>query len=540
MTLDWIADMSGYITLVNNMIRHAQIYTKAVVKSPWVRKERTIRYWDQDPETGKPAEQERSEVVKEGSFPFVVDPRRIYHPIPCPDIDDSPWWAERFDTTIAEIKLKQEEGYYRSDLVPSAVGDTKADPAQDQKNEELYIANSIEGQRKDNTEFTKLELYEVYTSFKGAECVIIVDLERQTWVAAHSPFYQEHPRPYTSFCWHQVVGSIDGKSLCGVTDQLHRAYSAIMNILLDAGVRSIEPLVLALKDLKLGERIVDGRLGPGLQEVESLVIEKLSDGIHEIKLTTGDVAFLLALLERIEKHMRDASSIPPAFYGEELADRPTATGTTSVLEKAMQPLYEIMSRFRIPLTRIIEMQYSQFRQFYPENLRMFVDAQSPQESQEMQAMLVEFPPGYWRDQVLLETKVNSQTMSKAVKKQEALALVDKLPELARTTLELGEATVSGTGISPIAGNMLDVYDLVLAEWLTEFELPEVRDAMDIQGTKMAGESIAQTLQQLEGILAEQEQKIIDYEARLVDLGEEIEAGAGAGGKGAAGPSEAAA
>jgi len=538
--LDWIADMSNYITLVNDMIRHAEIYTKCVVKSPWIRRERTVRYWDRDPKTGKMVEQERTEIVKEGSFPYVMDPRRVYHPIPCVDIDESPWWAERFDTTIAEIKLKQGEGYYRKDLVPSATGDPKMDPAQDQANEELYIANAIEGQRKDNSEFSKLELYEVYTTFKGAECVIIVDLERRTWVAAHSPFYQEYPRCYATWCWHQVVGSIDGKSLCGVTDQLHRAYAAIMNILLDAGVRAIEPLLLALKDLKLGERIVDGRLGPGLQEVESLVIEKLSDGIHEIRLTTGDVAFLLELLNRIEKHMRDASSIPPAFYGEELADRPTATGTTSVLEKAMQPLYEIMSRFRMPLTRIIEMQYSQFRQFYPENLRMFVDAQSPQESQMMEAMLVEFPPGYWRDQVLLETKVNSQTMSKAVKKQEALALVDKLPELARTALELGEAAVSGVGIAPLGGMFLDIYDLVLAEWFTEFELPEVRDAMDIQGAKMAGESIAQTLQQLQGIIEEQEQKIIDYEAQLVDLGEEVEAGAGAGGEGAAGSSEAAA
>ena len=32
------------------------------------------------------------------------------------------------------------------------------------------------------------------------------------------------------------------------------------------------------------------------------------------------------LLGKIEQHMRDAASIPRAFRGEELAERPTATG----------------------------------------------------------------------------------------------------------------------------------------------------------------------------------------------------------------------
>jgi len=517
--LDWIADQSDYETLVPDILRHSQIYTKATIKCPWIVRTRDVKYWQTD-EQGEPWEDEQDFVYQEGSLPYVVDPRRIYHPIPCPNIDDSPWFAEEFDITVAEIKKKRDEGYYRADVNPHAVGDTSTNPQEDKKNEELYIANAFEGQEA-RTEFSQLKLMECYTTFKGKECVIIVDLGRRTWVAAHAPFYQEFPRCYTTFSWHQVNGSIDGKSLCGVTDQLHRAYVACFNILLDAGVRSIEPLVLALKELKLSQRMENGRLGPGLQEVEKLVMEKLSDGIHEIRLTSGDVAFVLEMMQRIEKHMRDASSIPPMFYGEEIAERPTATGTTAVLEKAMQPLYELMTRFRKCLIRIVEMQYSQFRQFNPKSLRLFIESQSPEESNMLQAMLVEFPPGYWRDQVQLETKVNSQTMSKAVKKQEALAIVDKLPEISRTVLELGEAAASGGPIAPIAGNMLDVYDLVLIEFLTEMELPEVRDALDIQGAKVASQSVAEMWQKLQGIIQQQQQIIVDREAQIVDLtGEE--------------------
>lgn len=527
--LDWIADQSDYETLVPDILRHSQIYTKATIKCPWIVRTRDVKYWQTD-EQGEPWEDEQEFVYQEGSLPYVVDPRRIYHPIPCANIDDSPWFAEEFDTVVAEVKKKVDDGYYRKDLNPYAVGDTSANPQEDKKNEELYIANSFEGQES-RTEFSKLKLMECYTTYKGKECVIIVDLGRRTWVAAHAPYYQEFPRCYTTFSWHQVNGSIDGKSLCGVTDQLHRAYVACFNILLDAGVRSIEPLVLALKELKLSQRMENGRLGPGLQEVEKLVMEKLSDGIHEIRLTAGDVGFLLEMMARIEKHMRDASSIPPMFYGEEIAERPTATGTTAVLEKAMQPLYELMTRFRKCLIRVVEMQYSQYRQFNPKSLRLFIESQSPEESSMLQAMLVEFPPGYWRDQVQLETKVNSQTMSKAVKKQEALALVDKLPEIGRTILEVGEAAASGQPIAPIAGNFLDVYDLVLAEWLTEFELPEVRDALDIQGAKMAAQSIAEMWQQLQGIIQKQQVIIADQQAEIVDRGGEIRQPEGAPGEG---------
>lgn len=160
----------------------------------------------------------------------------------------------------------------------------------------------------------------------------------------------------------------------------------------------------------------------------------------------------------------------------------------------------------------------------------------------MQAMLVEFPPGYWRDQVALETKVNSQTMSKAVKKQEALAMVDKWPELAQGILGLGEAAASGTPISPIAGNVLDVYDLVLKMWFTEFEMPEVRDALDIQGGKAAAESIAQAWQELQSIIEQKTQEVLDLQSQLIDVGEDPIAGVepATGAQGRSGPSQAAA
>ena len=101
--LDWITDRSDPETWVNDLIRHAQIYTKGVIKSPWIRKTRKVRYWNRDT-NAEPYEQEDEMVIYEGSYPYIMDPRRLYHPIPCSDIDEAEWIAESFKTNIAEIK----------------------------------------------------------------------------------------------------------------------------------------------------------------------------------------------------------------------------------------------------------------------------------------------------------------------------------------------------------------------------------------------------------------------------------------------------
>jgi hypothetical protein len=219
--------------------------------------------------------------------------------------------------------------------------------------------------------------------------------------------------------------------------------------------------------------------------------------------------------------MHDASSIPPAFFGEELAERPTATGTTSIIEKAMQPLYELMERYRKFLAKVVQMQYARYRQYYPQSMQVFVKAQPPGEAQKMEEQIVKFPPGYWKDQVLIETKVNSQTMSKAVKKQEILAMVDKLPEIFQGAASMGAVATEGSPMSPLAGDFLNVYDLVLKEFLSEFEMPEVRDALDIQGDKMAADAINQLIQKLTGVIQELQSRVVGAESRLVDLGEPV-------------------
>jgi hypothetical protein len=164
------------------------------------------------------------------------------------------------------------------------------------------------------------------------------------------------------------------------------------------------------------------------------------------------------------------------------------------------------------------MQYARYRQFNPRSMQIFIDAQDEEIGSMMKAMTIEFPPGYWKDQIVIETKVNSQTMSKSIKKQEILAMVDKLPEIFQGAAEMASVAVEGGSLAPLAGNFLDVYDLVLNEFLLEFDMTEVKNELEIKGSKMAGEAMARVLSELTNTIQELHARIIDDESQIMDLG----------------------
>jgi hypothetical protein len=485
--------------------------------------------------TGEATEQEQTITRREGAYPHTVDPRKIHHPIPTVTVDEARWIAEEFDIDLKQVQREKDRGFYREDLDPKAVGDSSKDPKNDPS--ELATAHGREsvGENAQRNEFERVNLMECYTCFEEREVILWLDVDRDTWVAAVENFFQSKKRPYVVWSWNELEGSIDGKSLVSMLEPGHRAYCAIMNILLDHGSRSVEPLVIALKELGLSEYLDEGRLGPGLAEVERPIVEDLERGIKVVDLLSGNPMFLAELLGKIEKHMRDTASIPAMFRGEELAERPTATGTASIMEKAMQPLYDLATSYFDFLNDVARMMYARYRQFFPQSMQVFLQSQG--EGGEMVAQTFSFPAGYWEDQVLIETKVNSQTMSKSVKKQEALAMIDKLPQQWQAFAEMGTAATSGMPISILAGQFLEVGAILLKMFYTEFEVPEVRDVLDVDGAKMAGEAVAQVVGQLQGIIEQQAEIIADHEAQILDLGGALPEPMGGAPGGGAGPGQ---
>ena len=535
--LDWMADQGNYASVCDTTIRHAQIYSKTIVKCGWQYKEETVRFWDGKDAMGMLQEAEEKRQSGAGCVPHVVDPRRFLHPFPLPNIEEAPWVAEEFDSTIAAVKAEKESGYYRQDLDVHSIG--KDAPSEEKKSEAgaaFGTDGNLDKDAEEKDSPRKIQLLECYTQYKGREAIIYLDESSETWVAAIYNYFQSRPRPYVTFSWYEVLNSVDGRSLCQTLDPLHRAYAGIMNILMDGGVRSVEPLIIALESLGLSRHLDNGRIGPGLHEADAPILEDLKKGIATVELTNGDLRFLIDLLGRIEKHMRDAASIPAMFRGEEVAERPTATGTSAIMDKAMQPLYKQMTRYRLFLAEIAKMQYARFRQFFPERLEIYLSSKG--ESGEMLRQMMTFPEGYWEDQVLIEVKVNANTMSKSVKKQEALAMVDKLPEIFQQLIPLLQMIAGGGPEAPAAQVMLDTQMLALRAFFTEFEMPEVRDALQMESANMLGQAIAQAQQQLIGIIEALRQDLTAANSKLIEAGQEpivpsIEGGNGGGGSGPA-------
>jgi len=522
--LDWMADRAQYLPLMKDSIRLAEIYSKAVCKMAWMYKTETVKNWDwdvgEDGSRGEPQEVEQEIVTKEGCFPHLVDVRRFFHPMPCPAIDEAEWLAESFDTTREKIQAEVDAGFYRSDLNVKNVGTGKVNETNENEGEtEVQAAYGQDEKNSESSEWDEdddnLQLLEAYATYQKREVIIWIDLANDDWVAAVENWFQSKKRPYETWCWYPLLNSVDGKSLCSILDPEHRAYAAIMNILMDSGIRSIEPLIVALKSLGLSEYFdEDGHLGPGLAEVEKAMMDDLKKGIQVIPLTNGDVSFLIDVLGKIEQHMRDTASIPRAFRGEELADRPTATGTSAIIEKAMQPLFDLMERFRDFMERVVRQQYARYRQFNPQELQILTNTMG--KDGELMSELIKFPPGYWEDQILIETKVNSQTMSKSVKKQESLAMLDKWGEIWQNLAGIAELTLAGQPLSPLAGQALEIQKLLMVQFFTDFEVPEVRDVLDIDSAKMVGEGISNALNQLTDIINQFAQEKEALIAQLID------------------------
>jgi len=536
--LDWMADQADYPKICDTTIRHSQIYTKTIVKCGWQYREETVSFWDGRSEGGDLIERKQKRSENSGCFPHVLDPRRFYHPLPCASIEEAAWIAEEFTITESAVYSEIAREFYRSDLDPKILGNEGAEGSvKSEATEALGIEEKRDTDEEDSPR--EIHLLECYTVFDGEEVIIYLDLKSKEWVAAIVNYFQSRKRPYHTFSWYEILNSIDGKSLCSIIDPEHRAYVGIMNILMDAGVRSVEPLIVALESLGLSEHLSNGRLGPGLNEASAPIIDDLRKGVVPIQLTNGDVRFLVDLLGRVEKHMRDAASIPAMFRGEEIADRPTATGTSSIMEKAMQPLNKLMSRYRAFLAEIAKSQYARYRQFYPERMDIYLMSKG-ESGQQLKQTILEFPPGYWEDQVLIEVKVNAQTMSKSVKKQEALAMIDKLPQIFQSLIPLLEMIASGGPMSPGAQVMLDTQLMALRVFFTEFEIPEVRDVLQIESAKMAGEAIAQAQSQLINTIDGLIQDLTAANSKLIEAGQEPVTPSVGGGGGGSGQPQAAA
>jgi hypothetical protein len=517
--LDWRFDEIDYLDLMHDSVKQAQIYPKATVVIPVVKTVRKVKYWEPQAvvdEMGLPAMDEQGlpainmvevEIENEeinGALPEVIPEEDVLHPDPSPSIDDAEYFARKIRTTRARLLADAKAGRLRKDW-KEVFGDKfqkigKAEHDDDDYTERFKPDRHDlpEGERDLSSLDEPVELWQPYTTYEGREVVLLYDLEGEKDLSFVENHFHEFPRPFATFAWEKVLGSIDGTSFCQILEPLHKAIRALITQQLDQGSRSNEPLLCIPEDEDARKAFPGDRAQSGIAWFSD---PNTIDKIKEIRLSAGQqpmanmLSFLMTAVDNV-------SSITSAFFGEEVAERPTATGTTSVIEEAKQPLYLLIERYRKFLLRIGEVVLSRDRQYNPTSVKYYVESRDPQSQGMLQEMLLNWPSGYWRHHIMLDTKVSSQQMSRAVRKQEAAAMLDKLTAMFPQILELSNAATTQPGLMPVASILLQVFSKLASQFLEEFDVQGSEQIEQVPNALQAGQQIQQQFQQLQAQLQE--------------------------------------
>jgi hypothetical protein len=219
-------------------------------------------------------------------------------------------------------------------------------------------------------------------------------------------------------------------------------------------------------------------------------------------------------LEGLEGLLKDEANklanLSDYSYGDEQVDRPTATGQIQLIEESKQPQYMMLERFRIKLATVAKHVLSRYKQFYPEGLQFYTMQEDP-EGIKMIEQFFQWPDGAIERDVIIETKVSSSSMSKSLRKQELVALLDKLIPYFDKLMQM--AMVATDPMNPsayIAAKLMNGLYTAMDNMLTEFEVgkkdilnPELIN--EIQVLQQIAMQMQQQMQQINQLGAENQQ-----------------------------------
>jgi hypothetical protein len=191
------------------------------------------------------------------------------------------------------------------------------------------------------------------------------------------------------------------------------------------------------------------------------------------------------------------SNLSDYSFGQEQIDRPTATGQISIIEESKQPQYMMLERFRASMAVCAKHVLARYRQFYPEGLQFYTMQEDP-EGMQMVEQFFQWPEGAIERDVIIETKVSSASMSKSLRKQELVALLDKLTQYYDKLMQLAMAATDPMNPSAmIAAILMNGLYTAMNDMLIEFEVGK-KDALNPQLMEVTqvAKQIQQQMQQL--------------------------------------------
>ena len=513
--LDYIFDRFDSRELCEDWIEQAQVFPVGIVKTPWVTTKTKVRKWQEiDIETvsnmiaigDKPKtmnhagrtfiEREDTAEYRTGAFPEIVPIEDFYIPLTAADIESAPWVCHRLWLSKSDVKCEVREGRFKKKIGDQ---DTVEFLSSSSRQREKLLTYDPEDTGTSSDSPTKVyEVLEFYLSFdvdndgEDEEIICWVDRESFRILRCVHNFYQMYHRPFVSWCYKKVHGSFYGIPLAYILEPLHAAYSASFNQRLDAASRANELLILAPPGSGIKELFDQNRLHGGIYEVNIG-----PDEIREFKISQPYDQ--LPDLEKILEVRADrVSGLSDYSFGQEQISRPTATGQVQIIEESKQPLYTMLERFRRQYAEVAKHLLARYKQFYPAGMELY--SQIDQESGQFMQEFIQWPSGLIEDDVLIETACSSANMSKQLRKQEVVALMDKMPQLIQVEMGLAQAGADLMNpAAPVAQKLLMGFQATIDKFMTEFDISnkEVLNPPDLIKDIEYGKMVVQQFQQMQ-------------------------------------------
>ena len=509
---DFITDKVPMMRICDHWFRTAEVLPFGIVKVGWTVETRKVKEWkevpvldelgqpDVDPMTGEPMT-EMKEVEREitewvGSKPKNIHSKDFFFPAYASEVKSSPWIAEQFWSTESEVKSNIKNGIYgtmEGKKFKKVDFDKLGEPIEEEDRLDL------EGKERDRSDEDGLfQAFEIYASYDvdddgiDEEIVLTLDKRNSAILRCVYNWWHDYPRPYVDFSFEENPGTIDGVSLMYRIESEHRLYAAQRQQRLDNASKCNQVALFVKPGTDLKKVFKNG-----LDGVHEVQVSNFKEDLYQFQLAypLAPATELSNLGSQALVHMRDVVGITPYLQGLETINRPTATGQSILVEEGKQALFLLLERFREKLALVVKMMLARYKQFYPQGLEVYNTVIDPGVDVGLEQTLVQWPEGAIDEAVFIETKVSSSTMSKQMKKQESLAMVDKAPQIFGTMMQMGEAAMSPTPLAPLAQEILMKYMNAVRAFFIDFDM-NLRELLpNVEESIQGGQQIMQILQE---------------------------------------------
>lgn len=497
--LDYITDQTALYEACIEWVRQAMIYPFGVVK---------VRFIPPRYETVKRTEVDGNTAVVVEAKVLAEDAKALVEPVPpvhffvaphASTVDNAEWIAHRVSMSKHQIKRKIKSGEYANVEKELGSGNTLEVMGMDAMSIAEAASRDDDALENGQDWYKILEVY--FTGDDGREYLMLADQDSGAILRlSENPFY-EWRRPFVTFTYEEKPGELKGCSAARILEPIHRAYSASVNLRLISAAKANNIAVVVPKGSGAKQLFANGVVKPGVWELDLPIGGKASDVISTFNLSQP-FSHLPQLEELLMRHAQKLLSLTDYNFGQEQIQRPTATGQVQLIREGKQALYNLLERFRKKLARVAEIMVARYVQYFPQGLTLYLKT-ADDETRLRTVAIAQWPKGILERHVAFEPRVSSQSINKEMRKQEKLALADKLPQVYQFMLTLAQQASMPSPLAGIAQKLLTGYQIAVAQWMEEFDVSQLQAVLpDLSQDTNAVANVMAFFQRLQAQMAQ--------------------------------------